>query len=151
MSDVIELDDRLTHLAHELNGALIEQLVSTGTLSSPAWRAAFAAVPRHLFAPRFTLPNNLGHRLDGTNPTQGEEWLRAAYQSKPLLTELGEHTIPLSSCSAPSVVATMLERSEIAEGQSVLEIGTGTGWTAGLLAHRLGSEAVTSVDVTENT
>jgi SAM-dependent methyltransferase len=28
-----------------------------------------------------------------------------------------------------------------------LEIGTGTGWTAGLLAHRLGSDAVTSVDV----
>lgn len=29
----------------------------------------------------------------------------------------------------------------------MLEIGTGTGWTAGLLARRLGSDAITSVDI----
>jgi protein-L-isoaspartate O-methyltransferase len=40
----------------------------------------------------------------------------------------------------------MLESSQAAEGDTVLEIGTGTGWTAGLLAHRVGSDAVTSVD-----
>jgi SAM-dependent methyltransferase len=34
----------------------------------------------------------------------------------------------------------------VADGDTVLEIGTGTGWTAGLHAHRLGSDAVTSVD-----
>lgn len=149
MSDVIELDDKLTHLAHELNGALIEQMVSTKTLSSPAWREAFLAVPRHLFAPRFTLPNNLDHRLDGTDPARQEEWLHAAYLGKPLLTHLAELGVATTSCSAPSVVATMLELSQITEGQSVLEIGTGTGWTAGLLAHRLGSDAVTSVDISE--
>jgi protein-L-isoaspartate O-methyltransferase len=41
----------------------------------------------------------------------------------------------------------MLESSQTSEGDTVLEIGTGTGWTAGLLAYHLGSDAVTSVDI----
>jgi protein-L-isoaspartate(D-aspartate) O-methyltransferase len=148
VTDVVELDSRLRHLADELNAALIDRMVREGTLSSPAWRAAFEAVPRHLFAPRFTLPDQVGGPvLDVADSTRREEWLRAAYQSKPLLTDLEEHNIATTSCSAPAVVAIMLESSEITEGQSVLEIGTGTGWTAGLLAHRLGSDAVTSVDI----
>ncbi len=145
---VIELDGRLQHLADELNQGLIEELVRKGTLSSPAWRAAFAAVPRHLFVPRFTLPDQVGRpALDVADLDRREDWLRAAYQAKPLLTDLEELGIATTSCSAPAVVAIMLESSEVAEGQSVLEVGTGTGWTAGLLAHRLGSGAVTSVDI----
>jgi len=151
VTDVIELDNRLRQLADDLNHDLIEQLVSQGDLTTPAWRAAFEAVPRHLFAPRFTLPQNLGgHAHDATAATdsaQREEWLRAVYHNEALLTEFDEHGIATTSCSAPSVVATMLESSQASEGDTVLEIGTGTGWTAGLLAHRLGSDAVTSVDI----
>ena len=148
MTNVIQLDGRLRHLADELNAALIEQMVREGTLFSPAWRAAFEAVPRYLFAPRFTLPDQVGGpALDVADSTRREEWLRAAYRTKALLTDLEEHNVATTSCSAPAVVATMLEASEITERQSVLEIGTGTGWTAGLLAHRFGSQAVTSVDI----
>jgi methyltransferase of ATP-grasp peptide maturase system len=151
VTDVIELDSRLRQLANDLNRALIEQVVSRGDLTTPAWRAAFEAVPRHLFAPRFTLPQNLGgHAHDATAATdsaQREEWLRAAYHNEALLTEFDEHGIATTSCSAPSVVATMLESSQASDGDTVLEIGTGTGWTAGLVAHRLGSDAVTSVDI----
>jgi methyltransferase of ATP-grasp peptide maturase system len=147
VTNAIELDSRLQQLADELNHALIEHVATTGKLTTPAWRAAFQAVPRHLFAPRFTLPDNLGRQsLDATDSAHREEWLRAAYHNDALLTEFDEHDIPISSCSSPSVVATMLESSQAAEGDTVLEIGTGTGWTAGLLAHCLGSDAVTSVD-----
>ncbi|WP_328593203.1 methyltransferase domain-containing protein [Lentzea tibetensis] len=41
----------------------------------------------------------------------------------------------------------MLEALQVAEGQTVLEIGTGTGWNAALLAKRLRSDAITSVDI----
>jgi protein-L-isoaspartate(D-aspartate) O-methyltransferase len=41
----------------------------------------------------------------------------------------------------------MLERLNLHEGHRVLEVGTGTGYNAALLAERLGSSAVTSVDV----
>lgn len=148
MTELIELDGRLRQLADDLNCALIEQLVAIGKLTTPAWRAAFEAVPRHLFTPRFTLPMNIGgHTLDGTDPAQREDWLRAVYHNEALLTDFDEHDIATTSCSAPTVVATMLESSQASEGDTVLEIGTGTGWTAGLLAHRLGSDAVTSVDI----
>lgn len=51
-----------------------------------------------------------------------------------------------SSVSAPRVLARMLELSDLANGQRVLEVGTGTGWNTALLAHRLGDSAVTSVE-----
>lgn len=150
MTGVIDLDTRLRHLADDLNRALIEQMVSQEDLTAPAWRAAFEAVPRHLFAPRFTLPQNLGghtHDATTTDDVQREDWLRAVYHNEALLTDFDEYGIATTSCSAPSVVAIMLESSQATAGDTVLEIGTGTGWTAALLAHRLGSDAVTSVDI----
>jgi len=148
VTDVTELDSRLRQLASDLNHALIEQLMTSGKLTTPAWRAAFEAIPRHLFAPRFTLPQNMGsHTFHATDTAQREDWLRAVYHNEALLTDFDEYDIATTSCSAPSVVAIMLESSQATEGDTVLEIGTGTGWTAGLLAHRLGSEAVTSVDI----
>jgi protein-L-isoaspartate O-methyltransferase len=148
VTDVIEQDSELRQLAGELNHTLIEQLTAARTVTSPAWRAALAAVPRHLFAPQFTLPDNLGGLvLDVADSAQRKDWLRAVYHDEALLTIFDERGIVTTSCSAPSVVAIMLESSQASDGDTVLEIGTGTGWTAGLLSHRLGSDAVTSVDI----
>ncbi len=142
------LDSHLQQLADDLNHSMVQQLVDKGVLTTPAWRSAFGETPRHLFAPRFTLPDNLGgHTHDASDDAHREDWLRAVYQDDALLTDFDEAGVLASSCSAPTVVATMLEQSGASEGDSVLEIGTGTGWTAALLSRRLGSGAVTSVDV----
>src|SRR6185437_4526475 len=45
--------------------------------------------------------------------------------------------LPTSSASMPSVVAAMLKYLDVHGGERVCEIGTGTGWNAALLAHRL--------------
>jgi protein-L-isoaspartate(D-aspartate) O-methyltransferase len=52
-----------------------------------------------------------------------------------------------SSASMPEMVADMLTALDIHDGHRVLEIGTGTGWNAALLAHRLGAERVTTVEI----
>jgi protein-L-isoaspartate O-methyltransferase len=47
----------------------------------------------------------------------------------------------------PAVVAQMLAALQVGPGMRVLEIGTGTGYNAALLAHRLGAGNVVSVEV----
>ncbi|HCU94575.1 MAG TPA: protein-L-isoaspartate(D-aspartate) O-methyltransferase [Actinobacteria bacterium] len=52
-----------------------------------------------------------------------------------------------SSVSAPGVVIGFLELLEVRPGDQIMEIGTGSGWTAALLCHVAGDRAVTSVEV----
>jgi protein-L-isoaspartate O-methyltransferase len=47
----------------------------------------------------------------------------------------------------PKMVARMLQYLDIHGGERVLEIGTGTGWNAALLAYRLGADRVTTIEI----
>jgi len=57
---------------------------------------------------------------------------------------------PTSSSSQPAIMAVMLTELSVQDGQRVLEIGTGTGYNAALLCHRLGDAEVTTVDIDPN-
>lgn len=54
---------------------------------------------------------------------------------------------PTSSASRPSLVLSMLAALDVHDGHRVLEIGTGTGYHAALLAARLGDDAVTTIEI----
>ncbi|MFG3498640.1 methyltransferase domain-containing protein [Streptomyces sp. NPDC047928] len=119
---------------------------------APEWERAAWAVPRHHFLPERIY---LGEDLTPCNRTKAPEtWLRAAYAADSVVTQVNDGHDPgdgerwaSSSASDPSIVFRMLDMLDVADGHHVLEIGTGTGWNAGLLAHRLGSENVTTVEV----
>src|SRR5262249_32640644 len=88
---------------------------------------ALRRMPRHLFTP-------------------GEP-LETAYLNDSVITRVDEHGNPLSSVSAPTVVAMMLGQLDVRPGQNVLEIGSG-GYDAALLRELVGPDgSVTTLDI----
>ncbi|GHJ37557.1 methyltransferase domain-containing protein [Streptomyces sp. TS71-3] len=147
------LDDGLEGLAVAARAALVRQIAAGGAFDDdPALRAAFAEVPRHLFVPYYYVGSESAEggyeRLWGEDPDPGRRagWLRGAYQDSALATRVRDGEL-LSSSSQPSLMARMLADLRLDEGHTVLEIGAGTGYNAALLAHRLGDEQVTTVDL----
>jgi protein-L-isoaspartate(D-aspartate) O-methyltransferase len=137
--------------AEPLRARLVRRIATAGAFGDPRWRAAFEAVPRHLFVPVYyrLRPSGGGFtRLSAgsPDPRARARWLAGAYEDTPLVTHIRGSEL-LSSSSQPSLMAAMLEALEIRQGQTVLEIGTGTGFNAALLAHCLGPEVVTTVDL----
>lgn len=137
--------------------ALADALREQGHLSDQQWLRSIAAVPRHLFAPTqaWVLPTGgQPHALDSA--ADPAEWMRQIYSpSTAVIIQLDDGQtsvasgdgVPTSSLSEPAIVANFLELLAVRDGNTVLEIGTGSGWTAGLLSHRLGEQQVTSVEV----
>ncbi|MCH0564954.1 MULTISPECIES: methyltransferase domain-containing protein [unclassified Streptomyces] len=137
-------------IAAAARAALVHEIEASGALAADAvWKEAFAAVPRHLFVPYYYVgvPGGYERRWGGhPDPAARERWIRGAYDDAPLATRLRDGEL-LSSSSQPSLMAAMLAELRVEEGDRVLEIGTGTGYNAALLAHRLGDAAVTTVDI----
>jgi protein-L-isoaspartate O-methyltransferase len=123
---------------------MVDAMKAAGYLS-PTWEAVFRAVPRHAFVRDFDI-----HVVDG-QPTRhvamdSERWLQDVYTDEALIT-LREEQHYLSSSSMPSRMARFLALLDVQDGNSTLEVGTGTGYNAALLSERLGAECITSVDL----
>jgi methyltransferase of ATP-grasp peptide maturase system len=141
----------------EARVGMVARLRREGWLRSAEWIAAFGAVPREVFVRRFFGRTTEGWVAVGDGDP---DWLAAAYSVDSLVTQLDgddarwfaarrepQRGTPTSSSSDPGLMASMLEALEVRDGGRVLEVGTGTGYNAALLCHRLGSGRVTSVEV----
>ncbi|MEM9562284.1 MAG: methyltransferase domain-containing protein [Actinomycetota bacterium] len=113
--------------AEEARAAMVAQLRAGGVVRSPAVAAALAAIPRHRF-------------IDGGDL----EW---AYADHAVTVKTTDDGVPISSVSQPTMVATMLELCLLEPGHRVLEIGTGSGYNAALLAAIVGPGPVVSVEL----
>jgi protein-L-isoaspartate(D-aspartate) O-methyltransferase len=99
---------------------LVRELVAEGDIRDPRVREAFLQVPREEFV--------------------RSEDRSAAYVDVPLPIGEGQ------TISAPSMIAIMLEEARLTTGEKVLEIGTGSGYHAALLAFLAGAANVTSIE-----
>jgi len=149
--------------ANELRAGLATELSRQGWLITPEWQQAFGAVPRHLFLRRFFALTADRLRYEAINHSH-PNWLALVYRNAVWPTQLDSDDTrwdeawahgpvsgtPTCSSTQPSLMAVMLEALDVREGHRVLEIGTGTGYNAALLAHRLGDDHVVTVDIDAN-
>jgi methyltransferase of ATP-grasp peptide maturase system len=138
-----------------LSQQLLDRLASSGELT-PVWSEAFAAVPRHQFIPDMIWTTHNTELVPLRRIEGPQEWMQRVYGPAAVITQVddGHPAGPgrrgryiTSSASQPNVVVRMLDALDAQPGMRVLEIGTGTGYNAALLAHRLGAENVTSVEI----
>jgi protein-L-isoaspartate(D-aspartate) O-methyltransferase len=91
-----------------LRRQMVEQQIERRGIRDPLVLAAMGKVPRHLFVP--------------------ENIRRSAYIDRPLPIGRGQ------TISQPFIVALMTELARIEPGDNVLEVGTGSGYQAAILA-----------------
>lgn len=127
---------------------------------------ALRAVPRHDFIPSPALAPRNGQLCAIDREAAPAGWWAAVYSDTPIVTQLDDGDTAIadvigvdgtvdpsrdldysSSASAPSTVAGLLGWLDPDPGNRVLEVGTGTGWTAALLSHLVGQERVTSIEI----
>ncbi len=122
------------------------------------WEGLFAEVPRAPFIPDTVWVDDAsGDALVALSKhTDPEGWHAVVSANAPVITQVNlgdvqpgqKGSFPSSSCSQPSIVADMLEALSVQPGQSVLEIGTGTGWNAALLSRCVGEHGrVVTIEV----
>jgi protein-L-isoaspartate(D-aspartate) O-methyltransferase len=88
---------------------------------------AFRKVPRHLFLPDVDLDR--------------------VYSGAAIPTKHDEKGNPTSSSSEVAIMALMIDALRLEQGQRVLEIGSGTGYNAAILAELVGVDNVVTVEL----
>ena len=91
---------------------LTQGLIDAGCLKTESVIRAFVDVDRRKFVPK--------------------DLEKVAYRNIPLPIGYGQ------TISQPLTVAFMLEKLDVQEGNTVLDVGSGSGWTTALLAHIVG-------------
>lgn len=102
---------------------MVDRLVDHGRVSNRRVIDALRAVPRHEFVPQ-------SHRS-------------RAYEDRPLPIGDGQ------TISAPHMVGIMAELLDLQPGMDVLEIGTGCGYHAAVIAEIVGNKSVYSIEYSQ--
>lgn len=117
---------------------LLQEIASgwpAGQMSEPL-KQAIINTPRHLFLEQYKLRNETTwHEVSDANL---HEHLFRIYQDQPLALIHPPGGIVLSAQSKPSFIFSLVDRLEIGKGNNILEIGSGSGWLAAVMADLTG-------------
>ncbi|TVL92007.1 methyltransferase, FxLD system [Streptomyces sp. SAJ15] len=117
--------------AERLRHALVDSVRKSGYACTPSVETAMRAVARHLFVPEASLED--------------------AYANATVHIKYDGDGASISCASQPDIVALMLDQLQAQPGHTVLELGAGTGYNAGLLGHIVGETGhVTTIDVDQD-
>jgi protein-L-isoaspartate O-methyltransferase len=130
-----------------------DQLAGAVQAANPAFSEpviqAFRTIPRHPFVDAYYEHDEAdGRKCTRRERDESAAWYEQIYRDCALVTHVDAYGRTLSSSSQPKVQAAMLEALKLHPGMRVLEIGTGSGYNAALLAHLVGSpRLVTTIDL----
>lgn len=133
----------------------VNALKASGVLGR-GWALPFLAVPRREFVPQIIWREGADSQYHPVDRNTDEATWRAMVESTHyIVTQVGDGRLSpdglgdeaTSSVSMPRMVALMLKHLDVHGGERVLEIGTGCGWNAALLAQRLGADRVVTVEI----
>jgi len=114
------------------------QAIYYATPLSEATQKAYLATPRHQFVRRY---RRWGIKeWSEVNEGNLEEHLATLYSDRALVLFGDDDDDVPSTISQPSFVLRMLDMLQLERGQKVFELGTGSGWNAGLMGNLVGSE-----------
>ncbi len=136
------------------------KLADEVTAAAPEWHDSVSSTPRHQLVPRWwePIPDSYPFAWGLRTPQPDQPWAEV-YADETLVTRVGSlHAdsadssdrptgLPTSSSTLPGLIVRMLHLLNPDEQNRVLDVGTGSGYSAALLAHRLSDEQVTSIDV----
>jgi protein-L-isoaspartate(D-aspartate) O-methyltransferase len=140
---------------------LLDYLTAEGVLTDPMWRTALQEVPRHQFVPDVAYAVAMFDRGSSRvidRAADVTDWWSAIYTNCSIVTQRADGqaevtdttATPSCSLSCPSVAMRYLHLLDLDNHHRVLEVGTGTGWTAAMLAWRQGNRRVVTVEVDES-
>ncbi|MFG1977042.1 methyltransferase domain-containing protein [Nonomuraea fuscirosea] len=152
-----KFDDHVT----ALSAYLVERgIIRERDWNSRVWRTGLRHVPRHKFVPNQAYahavqPGEASRPID--RKANSADWWRAVYTDCAIITQREGGIIPVGdpagnptcSLSAPSIALTFLDELDVQDHHRVLDVGTGTGWTAAMLSWRLRERQVVTVEVDE--
>jgi protein-L-isoaspartate(D-aspartate) O-methyltransferase len=135
-------------------------VVDPGDPGQRIWLTGLHEVPRHKFVPTRAWASPF---VDGATAREidagrdATDWMSAIYTNTSIITQRddGQADIadttapPTCSLSCPHISMRYLTLLQLKDHHRVLEIGAGTGWTAAMLAWRLGGDQVVTVEVDE--
>lgn len=113
--------------------------------TDPVWlKQTLFKVPRHHFIEQYyddDAPDGIV-QIESSKPTRKQ--LETIYSDRGMMIRENPH----SAASQPSLIFSMLDDLKLGPGLEVLEIGTGSGWNAGLIACGVGDDRlVYSIDL----